>query len=183
MKEIRFASMPKCASRSLQAIGLLGEVEGRHHSPITAYPDWQDYDWYIITREPYMWLAQWWEECRATVCSLAQCLGKDPRELRHVGLKFETGTFHDDSQLLKNPESLATLPARLFVNAWLPENAVNKYAKYLMEGKDFYDFCRETITDGVLCKEVWIDDLDKFLIDRGYTPQHLNKRTEDYACC
>ena len=183
MKQIRFAPIPKCASRSLKTLGLLGEVEGRHHKPIQEYPDWQKYDWHLVRRDRGTWYAEWWDECAATVKAMAALCGQHVEELQVQGLQFVTGSFHSDMQLLKNPESLKTLPARLFVNAWLPDNAVEKYAKALLDGKDFYDFCHDTITGSHICKEVPIDGLDAFLTEHGLTPIHANHSRIDYACC
>jgi hypothetical protein len=183
MSEIRFASMPKCASRTLKELGLLGEVEGRHHSKVTEYPNWQDYDWHIVTRNRDDWLVAWWDECRVTVANMVACLGKDRDVPPDAGLKFETGSFQDDMKRLKTPGSIAFLPARLFVNAWLPSDAVEKYAEVLAAGGDFYTFCQNTIANGIRGKEIPLDELDDFLTARGYTPQHINERSHEDACC
>lgn len=183
MKPIRFAPIPKCASRSLKSLGLLGEVEGRHHKPIQEYPNWQTFDWHLVRRDRGIWYAEWWDECSATLKAMASLYGRRVEELQPSGLKFITGSFYSDMQLLKNAESLKTLPAKLFVNAWLPDNYVEKYAKYLRDGKDFYDFCHDTITGGHKCKEVQIDSLDSFIREHGLNPVHTNHSRIDYACC
>lgn len=181
--DIRFASIPKCASRTLKAAGLLGEVEGRFHRPIQQYPDWERYQWHIVTRDPYLWLAEWWQECRNHVYEASQIFGKPIAVLRPEGMQFQLGSFHDDIQMLKDPHTLTSLPARAFVNAWLPEDAVARYAEALIAGKDFHQFCRDTITGGHPCVQVPIDDLDRFLADHGVKPTHENPPRNDYAIC
>lgn len=167
---IRFASIPKCASRSLKEAGVLGEVEGRFHKPITEYPDYQQYQWHIVTRDADSWYRSWWDECRLQLEHTAEVMGK-PAQLE--GLQFKD--FMLDMLRLKNKDSIETLPCKLLVNAWIPtENAEEKYADAMARGLNFRQFCIETIAAGVKCIEVPIDTLDHFLVQRGYTPQHKN---------
>ena len=166
-----FASIPKCASRSLKEAGILGEEEGRFHKPITEYPDYEKYQWYMVTRDDESWYKTWWDECRLQLEHVEELLG-NPVKLS--GLQFTN--FKSDMWQLGFKWSIAHLPCRLLVNAWIPlNNPVEKYGNALERGLDFKQFCIETITDGVNCIEVPIETLDSFLLEHGYTPQHKNR--------
>jgi hypothetical protein len=167
---IKFASIPKCASRSLKEAGVLGEVDGRFHKPITEYPDHQNYEWHMVTRSADDWYKAWWDECRLQLEHTEQVMGM-PSSLR--GLQF--ANFKSDMWLLKSKYSIATLPCRLLVNAWIPvDDPVEKYGDALARGLDFKQFCIETICAGVKCIEVPIEALDDFLLEHGYEPKHEN---------
>lgn len=169
---LRFAPVPKCASRTLKAIGILGEMDGAHHRPITQYPDWQGYDWHMVTRPKAEWYASWWIEMRSGAEYVADLLGKTLDEVRPVGMKFKD--MDADLALLSEAETLASLPERLFVNAWLPANCVAEYQTFLDNGQDLHDYCVATITASVPVKAVAMDELDAYLIQRGFVPQHIN---------
>lgn len=175
-KQIRFASMPKCASRSLKAAGVLGE-DGRFHQPITSFPGWGQCEWHIVTRDRDSWLKSWWEECKRHVEEMAEMLAACRNR---SGLQFSD--FDSDMEALRDPRSLSALPARLFVNAWVPDDAEARYAECLAKGGDLYSFCREVITAGVVCKEVPIETLDEFLLTNGLTAHHMNERERDARC-
>ena len=165
---IKFASIPKCASRSLKEAGVLGEVS-RFHQPITEYPDYEKYQWHMVTRDADSWYKAWWDECRLQLEHTEKVMGK-PAIIN--GLQFTN--FNADMRLLLNKQSIATLPCRLLVNAWIPLNAVEMYGEAMMRGLNFMEFCIETITQGVKCIEVPIEKLDSFLLANGYEPQHEN---------
>lgn len=162
---IRFAAVPKCASRTLLQLGLLGELEGRHHTPVTDYPDWRRYQWHRVTRPAADWYASWWRECRDTGNLLGQAFGM---------------SFEDmNADLAKLQELPLTAPRRPGVNAWVPADFLAEYSGYLERGLGLYEYCIDTITDGVSCIEVPLDQLDAWLTARGYAPLHENEA--DYA--
>lgn len=162
---IRFASIPKCASRSLKALGLLGELDGRAHTRIVDYPRWQQFQWHRVVRPREDWYAAWWRECRDTGNLLAEAFGM---------------TFEDMHADLEKLQTLPlTAPRRPGVNAWVPADFLAMYSGYLECGLGLYEFCIDTITDGVSCIEVPLDQLDAWLTARGYAPLHKNET--DYA--
>jgi hypothetical protein len=177
MKEIKFASIPRCASRSLKGIGLLGETY--FHSTILEYPDWYLYDWHRVEVDPQEWLESWWQECRSHVEHLANVLGKTVGEIRPIGMQFIS--MEDD---LKNitTEVLKSMPAPIQVNAWLNAKVISKWDKYRSQGKPLYALCVDSITAGVACKVIKIANLNKFIVTQGLTPVHLNSK-EHHAKC
>lgn len=160
MKPIRFAPIPKCASRSLKALGLLGEIDGRCHTKVTDYPDWQNYQWFVVDRPESEWLESWWYQCRLENSMFAQWLG------------FTYEDIGKDLEKLLNPPT-SEAPRRPKVNQWVPENFTEKY---LVSGLRFKDFCYSVITDGVSCERIQITDLNNWLIGKGFTLIHENKR-------
>lgn len=171
---IRFASIPKCASRSLAEAGVLGEIAGKYHRPIIEYPDYDQYEWFMVTRDSDSWYRAWWNECRLQLESTEDVMGK-PVQLD--GLQFTN--FKSDMWLLKNKWSIANLPCKLLVNAWIPvDNPIEKYGDAMDRGLDFRQFCIETITDGIPCIEVPIDELDTWLAKHGFEVHHKNREGE-----
>lgn len=164
---IRFASIPKNATRSLKALGLLGEFEGRCHTKITDYPDWENYEWYAVDRPFEDWYRSWWAECHRMKSMFADWLG------------FTYASFEADIEKLENFESMDNVPIRWGINQWVPENFSEGYKAYLDNGFDFKKYCFDTITDGVPCKIVQLADLDEWLIAHGFETKHENSRVEN----
>lgn len=165
MKPI-FASIPKCASRTLKKLGLLGELPGRTHTKITEYPEWQGYSWHRVVRDKTDWYESWWKECRDSGSLLAEAFGMT---FQNMGA---------DLQKLRKVPDVA--PRRPGVNGWVPEDFVHAYRKYLANGLGLYEYCQDVITDGVKCIEVPFEQLDDWLTSHGYTPCYEN-RDIDYA--
>ena len=163
MKPIRFAPIPKCASRSLKALGLLGEIEGRCHTKVTDYPDWQKYQWFAVDRPEAEWLESWWYQCQVENSMFAQWLG------------FTYEDMGKDLEKLLNPPTTES-PRRPKVNQWVLDNFT---VEYLASGLSFKDFCYSVITDGVPCERIQLADLDQWLTSKGFTTVHENKRGED----
>lgn len=155
----RFAALPKCASRSLAALGLLGEVEGRPHSKITEYPEWEKYEWFMVDRPAADWLRSWWLECDRTKNMLAHWAG------------FEFVDMWIDLPKLHTMTGKA--PQRAGLNGWVPDDFVPRFAE---SGKTLKEFCFAEITCGIPCQVVQLADLDQWLMERGYFPFHKNKR-------
>ncbi len=175
-KVCRFASIPKCGSRSLLALGLLGEVPGQYHSGVKAYPQWWKYKWFEVTRPDAEWYASWWNEQRKGVEYLSEMLCIRKSELRPEGMQFVD--MAADLALLADPNTLASLPERMHVNAWLPDDCVAQYARALDQGKDFKTYCIETILCGMPTVQIPLSELDDFLSSHGYTPVHENPEVE-----
>ncbi len=157
---IRFASIPKCASRTLKANGLLGEVEP--HSLVTTYPDWERFEWYEVTRDYETWVLSWWAECKRAPDAFTVALG------------FQFQDVTSDLHILTNPPRISGLPKLEGVNAWVPSDFSKGFDRYF---GNLMGFCRSIITAGVPCIEIPIAGLDAWLSERGFVPAHLN-RTE-----
>ncbi len=157
---IRFASIPKAASRTLQVFGLLGATTDRPHMPIREYPEWEKYDWHVIRRDSASWLASWWREAKRARAPFTEALG----------MRFEN--MAEDLAILDNPPVIPTLPPGEHLHAWIPANFSEAYAPY--HGR-FQDFCYATILDGVACKTIDIKDLDAWLIARDLPAHHVNR--------
>lgn len=157
--EPRFAALPKCASRSLAAAGLLGEVDGQPHSKITDYPDWEKYEWFMVDRPSQDWLMSWWAECQRTNNLLAHWAG------------FEYMDMWAD--LRKLHAMTGEAPIRPGLNGWVPPDFVPRLAE---SGKTLKEFCFAEIMDGVECTVIQLSELDQWLAKRGYFPHHKNTR-------
>lgn len=168
MKEIRFASIPKCASRTLKALGLLGEIEGRCHTKITEYPEWEKYDWHFVCRGSD-WEESWWMECKRTKNMFADWLG------------FQYQNLNDDLALLDKTFPDTEVPRRPGLNAWIPEHFKKSYPAYVRQNFGLHEYCFDMITERIPCKRVDIGELDQWLKERGYDPIHMNVREIDYA--
>lgn len=160
LKMIRFAPIPKCASRTLKVHGLLGEADGREHSKVTEYPDWEKCEWYAIERDEWNWYPSYWHQAKQNPDSFTKA----------VGLKFES--MANDLGVLRNPPEISFERPK-GVNNWIPINFNSAYAPF--KG-DFYGFCRATILDGVQCIPIQIKNLDSWLIERSLHPFHMYKR-------
>lgn len=159
---IRFASIPKCASRTLKAHGLLGEVEGRHHSRITEYPDWERYEWMVILRPAAAWYQSWWKETKRTPDAFAQAMD----------LRFQS--LDEDLAALEHPPKGLTLPKMEGVHAWVPMDFCDDFPAFLKRGGGFMEYCYATITCGIACTPLHINDLDDWLSKQGLHPIHVN---------
>lgn len=157
--EPRFAALPKCASRSLAAIGLLGEVEGRQHTKITEYPEWEKYEWFMVDRPERDWLKSWWLECDRVKNMFTHWAG------------FEFVDLDADLQRLKSMTGRA--PQRPGPSSWVPDDFV---PRFLESGKTLKEFCFAEITSGVPCQVVQLVNLNRWLVERGYFPFHKNAR-------
>ena len=100
-------------------------------------------------------------------------LGVPKSELRPEGMRFVN--MDTDLAMLADPKTLDSLPERMHVNAWLPDDCVSRYAVALAQGKSFKDYCIETILCGMPTVQIPLDELDSFLISQGFTPVHKNK--------
>lgn len=103
--QTRFAAIPKCASRSLLALGLLGEVDGRPHSLLKEYPNWDTYQWMVVDRKEDEWLTSWWLECKRTKNMFAHWAG------------FEYESLSKDLDKLNHLTGEA--PVRIGLNSWV----------------------------------------------------------------
>lgn len=166
----RFASIPRCASRTLQSLGLLGErpvrdrfgeLKGVHHHPIRQYADWEKYRWMVVTRDPESWYRSWWETAKGEPDGFAAA----------VGLKFRS--LEEDQEILHNASGYGIVPRCEGLHGWVPADFGTTFPA---SGLDFYEYCRSVIMDGVTCEPVRIEDLDAWLISQGLTPVHLNLR-------
>ncbi len=167
-KEIRFASIPRCGSRSLKALGLLGELDGRCHTQITEYPDWESFRWMRVDRPAEEWYASWWAACR------------DMRSLLAHEWGFRYESMEVDLALLGTPDNLpAEAPQRWGLNQWVPADLRTRLRNYLDQGRDFKDLCIDTICDGVVCDVIPLAGLEEWLMMHGFTPRHENQR--EYA--
>jgi hypothetical protein len=165
----RFASIPRCASRTLKALGLLGEVDGRCHTRITEYPDWQKYEWMAVDRPAADWYASWWRACR------------DQRNLLAYEWGFRYESMEEDLAQLQHPEFLQSVPLRWGLNQWVPMDFLDVYPGYLARGLGLKELCFDTVTCGIPCNTVPLADLDSWLRARGYSPIHANASAEVYA--
>ena len=159
---IRFAAIPKCASRSLKALGLLGELPGRCHTKITEYPDWEKYEWFAVDRPADDWYRSWWLECKRTRSMFADWLG----------FKYES-VVDDMAKISMHPKMEA--PRRPGINAWIPEEFSMEFSE---SGKSFKKYCFDVITDGVPVEVIPLADLDAWLTARGFEPVHMNAQVE-----
>lgn len=151
---IRFASIPKCGSRSLEKLGLLGELPGRCHTKIKDYPEWEKYDWYVVTRPYDEWIHSWWMQCKKANDLLAHTAG------------FEYNNLDEDLAKLSKIEFWES---RWGVNQWVPYNFGERY-----DG-DMQKLAKEVIIEDVNCKEVKLSDLDDFLSGLGFEVTHENR--------
>lgn len=158
---IRFASIPKCASRSLKELGLLGEVDGRCHTKIIEYPDYQNYKWFAVDRPEDEWFKSWWYECRDSRSMFGQWLG------------FKYQNIEEDKDKLKSPP-LVGVPLRWGLNQWIKENFTEDFLK---SGLSLKEFCFNSIIGDVPCERININELDAWLINRGIDPVHKNARS------
>ena len=167
MITIRFAPIPKCASRSLKALGLLGEVEGLCHSKIKEYPDWEIYDWHYIVRNNDEWYKSWWLESKQSRTDFSKALG----------MTFEN--FESDMLRFNSFESIGDYPPCSGPDEWIPtdkETFKEGMRHFVSLGLGFKEFCYSIIMDGVTCTPVNIENLDNWLIANGFKPVHKNIR-------
>lgn len=162
LSDIRFAPIPKCASRSLKALGLLGEVGERHHAPIADFPKAERYRWHRVERDPDEWLQSWWQECRRS------------KDLFAVACGMRFADMRRDLSLLRDASGLRYVRSVSGVNAWVPPDFVTGFARYIETGRHFYDYCVDTITAGFACTPIPLHGLDSWLIERGLSPLHEN---------
>jgi hypothetical protein len=158
---IRFAAIPKCASRTLKAHGLLGATNAEPHLRVTAFPFWERITWQMVVRDSASWLVSWWHEANRAEGDFCQ----------RLGMRFHC--MDEDLSLLKAPPRIDKVSKAPGFNSWIPENFRAAYEPF---GGDFHAFCIATITDGVKCIPVAIQDLDAWLIARGYEAAHINAR-------
>lgn len=161
----KFASIPRCASRTLMAHSLLGEDNPDwKHSPIRAYPGWEGYQWYAIGRDAAEWYPSWWWWAKKYPDAFTEAMG------------FKFLSLEEDMEILEKPPVIGPVARPYGLHGWVPEDFDARYADALSRGLDFYGFCRETIMDGVPCQILPIEDLDAWLEARGLTPHHDNAR-------
>lgn len=160
---IRFASIPRCATRSLQSLGILGEVEGKPHRPITEYPDWRGYQWCAVFREREDWLRSWWG------CSYPNP-GRKPGDF---GMGYED--YDADMRMLHSEAAFAQVP-RGGIHGWIPDDFADGYRRYLECGLGMCEYCRDTILDGVPVLWVPLGLLNEFLKDMHYPDVKMNGR-------
>ena len=169
--EIRFASIPKCGSRTLGAQALLGEADPDwKHSPIRAYPEWERFHWMAIERDPASWYPSYWAELVR-----ARRLGEADPFVAALGLRLES--LKEDMRILDRPPMVGPVPRCYGVNGWVPPDFDSRYADARARGLDFYGFCREVVVDGVPCENLPLESLDAWLVARGLPPEHNNART------
>lgn len=159
---IRFASIPKCASRTLKVQGLLGETDDFPHMPIQRFPNWDRFEWHVVVRDVAVWLASWWQEAKRAEDDFCQ----------RMGMQFKS--MRDDLAILENPPKIGRVPFVRGFNSWIPENFDEAYKPFRGH---FQAFCYSVITSGVRCVPVPIHDLDTWLEARGFKALHLNVRT------
>ncbi len=158
---VRFASIPKCASRTLNTLGLLGEVPGKDHSRIKEYPEWDKYHWVVITRPRLEWYLSWWHEAKAT------------NDIFVRALKLKFMSLEEDLLIIKNPPKDLRLPNLSGVHAWVPSTYVVDFPN---SGLDWMDYCYSVIVEDVSHEKLNLSDLDKWLETNGYVPIHENVR-------
>ncbi len=156
---IRFAALPKCASRSLKALGLLGELPGRCHTKITDYPEWERFQWFAVDRPEWDWYRSWWLECKRTHNMFADWLG----------FKYED-LWEDIARLSNLPTTRA--PQRPGLNAWVPDDFAERFPN---SGMTLKEFCFSEIAAGVPVYLIMLADLDEWLTAHGIAPVHMNK--------
>lgn len=159
---IRFASIPKCASKTLKVQGLSGATMERPHMPITDFPAWESYQWHMVERDRDSWLASWWWEAKRAEGDFCRLIGMEFRDMIR------------DLKCLENPPTLPNLPRYPGFNSWIPSNFSEAYKGF---NGDFHAFCISTITSGIECVKVKIENLSQWLIDHGYKPFTLNARS------
>jgi len=159
---VLFASIPRCASRTLREKNLIGEVVGKDHARIVDYPNWNQYEWMVVTRPEADWYASWWHEAKSTHDAMEHLVG-----LRFVSLE-------DDLKRLKNPPQDIVLPKMGGVHSWIPANFCEEYPK---SNLGFMEYCYSIIVGDVPCSLLPLSDLDAWLTDHGYAPIHLNSRS------
>lgn len=167
MNQIRFAAIPKCASRTLSALGILGEVYGRCHTKVTEYPDYEIYQWHYIDRDNQEWYRSWWLEAKQAADSFSKALG----------MTFEN--FETDLLCFNNFESIGDYKHESGFNEWIPENKEEFKAglrEFVSQGLGFKEYCYSVIMDGIDCIPVHINDLDSWLSANGFKPVHKNVR-------
>ncbi len=163
---IRFASIPRCASRSLQSIGLLGEMNGKPHRPITEYPNWERYEWYAVTRDPLDWLRSWWSCGYANPDKKAGDFGMDYMD------------FSMDMEALHSNKAVWQVP-RGGIHGWIPDTFEKDWPFYLGRGLNFYDYCRMVIVGKIPAMEIPLSRLESFLSCKGYALPKMNGRSQE----
>lgn len=160
---VRFASIPKCASRTLKSYGLLGEVDGKEHNSIKDYPRWSEYKWIAVVRPEADWYASWWNEAKRS---------HDIFE-HWFGLRFNS--LADDLNALRNPiiPKGILLPRMSGVHSWVPPDFCESFPK---SGLSFMEYCYSVIVADVHCQKLPISELDNWLSIHGFEPVHLNTR-------
>jgi hypothetical protein len=159
---IRFAAIPKCASRSLKALGLLGELEGRCHTKITEYPNWERFQWFAVDRPEWDWNRSWWLECKRTRSMFATWAGLQYQDL-----------WEDMERLSRAPVTKA--PQRPGLNALVPDDFAERFPN---SGTTLKEFCFAEITAGIPVEVVPLADLDAWLTTNGFEPVHMNAQVE-----
>ncbi len=168
-RPIRFVSIPKCASRSLQRAGLLGVHAGRAHACLTEYPSWETYDWHVVTRDKASWELSWWRACQLRPDAFTIALG------------FRYEEMEADMKRLASKDVIANMerfPGSRGLNEWVPEFFKDSYGTYLAKGLDFQTYCQNFLTGGVPCTPVAIEDLNAFMAERGIVFTHSNAYRE-----
>lgn len=158
---IRFASIPKAASRTLKVQGLLGETDAAPHMRIREFPEWERYAWHVVMRDRASWLASWWHEAKKAPGPFSEA----------IGMKFED--IAADLARLESPPHVAGLPKGEGAYSWIPSDF---FAAYAPHGGDFHAFCYATIMDSVPCTPIPIESLSTWLTGNGFKPFHLNAR-------
>jgi hypothetical protein len=169
---VRLASIPKCASMTLRAMdGLLGEADPDwKHSPIRAYPNWEQFHWMAVTRPAADWYPSYWAELVRF-----RALGQPDPFVEALGLGLVN--MEADLAILQAPPEIGPVARPYGVNGWVPADFDVQYAAARDLGLDFYGFVREVVLDGVACETVALTDLDAWLVANGFPPEHTNART------
>lgn len=157
--EIRFASIPKSASKTLKVQGLSGGTNERPHMPIRECPEWEKYDWHVVRRDTASWLESWWYEAKKARAPFTEALG----------MKFES--IADDMAIFDSPPVIPPMKCE-HLHSWIPVNFSEAFKPF--HGR-FQDFCYATIMDNVPCKVVNIVNLDAWLVEHGFKPLHINQ--------
>jgi hypothetical protein len=168
---IRFAAIPKCGSMTLRAMdGLLGEFDPDwKHSPIRAYPNWEQFHWMAVERPAVEWYPSYWAELVRF-----RTLGQPDPFVDALSLSLVD--MEADLAVLQNPPEIGPVVRPYGVNGWVPLDFDSRYAEARARGLDFYAFCREVILDGVVCESIALSDLDAWLVAHGFQPSHENAR-------
>lgn len=159
MKPVKFASIPRCASRSLLQMGILGETGGRYHTRIVDYPSFQEYDWHAVIRPEREWFSSWW-----SVQKKLNYRGHHEFNLRLENEADDYNRLHD--------LPLLRMPRRKGINAWMPENFIEDWEACRQAGTTFFGYCVGIICGTVPVKFVELSALNEWARAHGIQPVH-----------